>query len=111
VRPPRGVFVVVHLRDEAVGCGAVKHHPGRVSDIKRMWIAESARGMGLGRLLLHHLEGLAAEQGSTQVRLETNDVLSEALALYRASGYVEVAPFNDEPYADRWFAKELNRSS
>ena len=45
---PRGAFAVVYLRDEAVGCGAVRHHPGNVSDIKRMWIAESARGMGLG---------------------------------------------------------------
>ena len=105
VRPPRGVFVVVYLRDEAVGCGAVKHHPGNVSDIKRMWIAESARGMGLGRRLLYYLERLATENGSTEVRLETNDVLSEAIALYRATGYVEVPPFNDESYADRWFAK------
>ena len=74
-----------------------------------MWIAESARGMGLGRRLLHHLERLARENGSTEVHLETNDVLSEALALYRATGYVEVPPFNDEPYADRWFAKQLSR--
>ena len=109
VRPPTGAFVVVYLRDEAVGCGAVKHHPGNVSDIKRMWIAESARGMGLGRRLLRYLERLAMEKGSTEVHLETNDVLSEALALYRATGYVEVPPFNDEPYADRWFAKQLSR--
>jgi DNA-binding MarR family transcriptional regulator len=107
VRPPRGAFVVVYLRDEPVGCGAVKHHPGQVSDIKRMWIAESARGMGLGRRLLSHLESLASDHGSTVVHLETNDVLSEALALYRAHNYVEVEPFNDEPFADRWFAKQL----
>jgi DNA-binding MarR family transcriptional regulator/GNAT superfamily N-acetyltransferase len=107
VRPPSGAFVVIYLRDEPVGCGAVKHHPGRVSDIKRMWIAESARGMGLSRRLLHHLEGLASEHGSTEVHLETNDVLSEALSLYRTSGYVEVPAFNNEPFADRWFAKPL----
>ena len=107
VRPPRGAFVVVYVRDEPVGCGALKHQPGNVSDIKRMWIAESARGMGLGRRLLRHLECLATEYGSTEVHLETNDVLSEALALYRAAGYIEVSPFNNEPFADRWFAKQL----
>ena len=74
-----------------------------------MWIAESARGMGLGRRLLHYLERLATEKGSTEVHLETNDVLSEALPVDRASGYVEVPPFNNEPYADRWFAKQLSR--
>lgn len=108
VRPPNGAFVVVYLRGEPIGCGALKHHPGNVSDLKRMWIAESARGLGLGRRLLEHLEGLAREHGSTEARLETGDVLDEAVALYRSAGYVEVAPFNDEPFADRWFAKPLH---
>jgi ribosomal protein S18 acetylase RimI-like enzyme len=72
-----------------------------------MWIAESARGLGLGRRLLEHLEGLAREHGSTTARLETGDVLDEAIALYRSAGYEEVEPFNDEPFADRWFAKAL----
>jgi DNA-binding MarR family transcriptional regulator len=107
VRPPRGAFVVAYLRGEAAGCGAVKHHPGGVTDIKRMWLAESARGVGLGRRLLEHLEGLAREHGSSVAHLETSDVLPEAIALYRSAGYAEVEPFNDEPFADRWFAKPL----
>lgn len=107
VRPPNGAFVIAYLRGEAVGCGAVKHQPGSVSDIKRMWLAESARGLGLGRRLLEYLEQLAREHGSREARMETNDVLSEAIALYRSAGYVEVPPFNDEPFADRWFAKPL----
>src|SRR5919112_5126013 len=107
VRPPHGAFVVVCLRGEPIGCGAVKHHPGEVTDIKRMWVAESARGLGLGRRLLEHLEGLARQRGSREVRLETGDVLAEAVVLYRSAGYVEVDAFNDEPFADRWFAKPL----
>jgi DNA-binding MarR family transcriptional regulator/GNAT superfamily N-acetyltransferase len=107
VRPPRGAFVVAYLRGEAIGCGAVKHHPGAVTELKRMWVAESARGMGLGRRLLEHLEGLAREHGAREARMETSDVLPEAIALYRSAGYAEVAPFNDEPFADRWFAKPL----
>ena len=108
VRPPRGAFVVAHLRGEAIGCGAVKHHSGGVSDLKRMWIAESARGLGLGRRLLEHLERLAREHGSTEARLETSDVLPEAIGLYRSAGYVQVPAFNDEPFADRWFARRLD---
>ncbi|MGH2799597.1 MAG: GNAT family N-acetyltransferase, partial [Thermoleophilaceae bacterium] len=81
------------------------------TDIKRMWIAESARGLGLGRRLLEHLERLAREHGSSEAHLETSDVLPEAIALYRSAGYVEVPPFNDEPFADRWFAKPLGDAS
>src|SRR5215211_6950021 len=111
VRPPRGAFVVAYLRGEAIGCGAVKHQPGAVTDIKRMWIAESARGLGLGRRLLEHLEHLAREHGSSEAHIETSDVLPEAVALYRSAGYLEVAPFNDEPFADRWFTKRLRDAS
>ena len=111
VRPPNGAFVVAYLRGEAIGCGAVKHHPGGVTDIKRMWIAESARGLGLGRRVLERLERLAREHGSSEARLETSDVLPEAIALYRSAGYLEVPPFNDEPFADRWFAKPLRDPS
>ena len=107
VRPPNGAFVVAYLRGEAIGCGAVKHHPGNVTDIKRMWLAESTRGLGLGRRLLEHLEGLAREHGADEAHIETGDVLPEAIALYRSAGYVEVPPFNDEPFADRWFTKKL----
>jgi DNA-binding MarR family transcriptional regulator len=107
VRPPNGAFVVMYLRGEAIGCGALKHHPGKVTDIKRMWLAESARGLGIGRRLLEHLEQLAREHGSHEAHIETSDVLPEAIALYRSAGYLEVPPFNDEPFADRWFAKPL----
>jgi hypothetical protein len=43
------------------------------------------------------------------IRLETNHVLEEAIALYRGAGYAEVPRFNDEPYAHHWFEKRLPR--
>jgi DNA-binding MarR family transcriptional regulator/GNAT superfamily N-acetyltransferase len=107
VRPPHGVFLVAYLRGVAVGCGALKHHPGAVSDLKRMWVDEGVRGRGVGRRLLAELEQRAVEHGDTVVRLETNAVLAEAMDLYRKTGYDEVEPFNDEPFADHWFAKAL----
>ena len=107
IRPPHGLFLVAYLRDAPVGCGALKHFPGGASDVKRMWVAESARGLGIGRRLLLELEARAAEHGSRVVRMETNRALVEAIALYESAGYVEVAAFNDEPFADHWFEKPL----
>jgi hypothetical protein len=54
--------------------------------------------------MLSELEALS-ETGVA--RLETNRALTEAIALYRAAGYVEVEPFNDETYAHHWFEKRL----
>jgi DNA-binding MarR family transcriptional regulator len=107
VRPPAGRFFVAYLHGAAIGCGAVKHHAGAPTEIKRMWIAPAARGLGLGRRLLGELEACAAAGGTRRVRLETGAVLTEALALYRSAGWVEVPAFNDEPFADHWFEKAL----
>ena len=107
LRLPSGLFVVATLHGEAVGCGALKFHGSAPCELKRMWVAREARGLGLGRRLLAELERLALEHGVRTVRLETNRNLTEAIALYRASGYVEVEPFNQERYAHHWFEKRL----
>src|SRR3954469_16179977 len=62
--PPAGLLLIAYLREEPVGCGAVKHHDGAPSEIKRMWVAETARGLGLGRRLLEELEACARRAGS-----------------------------------------------
>jgi len=73
-----------------------------------MWLTPSVRGLGVGRRLLAELERHARDARVAIIRLETNRALSEAIALYRRSGYVEVDAFNAEPYAHHWFEKRLN---
>jgi GNAT superfamily N-acetyltransferase len=107
LRPPAGLFMVATLHGDPVGCGGLKFYDGAPPDLKRMWVAGSARGLGIGRRMLGELEAQAARHGAKTVRLETNKSLTEAISLYRSTGYVEVAPFNDEPYAHHWFKKDL----
>lgn len=107
LRPPAGLLLVAYLRGEPIGCGALRFTPGEPGQLKRMWIADSARGLGIGRRLLGELESRAAEHGCDTVRLETNRALTEAIAMYRSAGYEEVAPFNDETHAHHWFTKKL----
>ena len=105
--PPAGLFLVATLYADVVGCGALKFHHGAPAEVKRMWVSPAVRGLGLGRRLLAELEAHAAARGVRTLRLETNRALGEAVSLYRTAGYREVAPFNDEPYADHWFEKIL----
>jgi DNA-binding MarR family transcriptional regulator len=106
--PPAGLLVIARMQGHPIGCGALKFHPGAPAELKRMWVAPEARGLGLGRRLLAELERQAREAGTRVVRLETNRALKEAIQLYRSSGYREVAAFNDEPYAHHWFEKQLS---
>jgi DNA-binding MarR family transcriptional regulator/GNAT superfamily N-acetyltransferase len=108
LREPAGVLLIARLHSEPVGCGALKFRDHELAEIKRMWVDASARRIRVGRRLLDALEVRAAAHGARVVRLETNRSLVEAIALYRRAGYVEVDPFNDEPYAHHWFEKRLN---
>jgi DNA-binding MarR family transcriptional regulator/GNAT superfamily N-acetyltransferase len=105
--PPAGLLLVASLHGEPVGCCALIFYPDAVGLVKRMWVAPSVRGLGLGRRLLFEVEDRGRDHGVRLMRLETKDVLTEAIRMYQTSGYREVAPFNDEPYADHWFEKPL----
>jgi len=106
--PPAGLLLVASLHGEPVGCGALIFCPDDVGLVKRMWVAPAVRGLGLGRRLLYELEDRACARGVRLMRLETKNELSEAIRMYETSGYREVVPFNDEPYADHWFEKPLS---
>ena len=105
--PPSGLFVIARLEGDAVGCGGFKRIDETTGEIKRVWTAPSARGMGVARRVLRTLEAEAREKGLKTLRLDTNRALTEAHALYRSEGYREIARFGDNPYADHWFEKRL----
>jgi GNAT superfamily N-acetyltransferase len=105
--PPNGVILVARLGGQPIGCGSLRRKERRIREIKRLWVSPDARGLGVGRLMLESLEAQARHFGLRMLRLDTNRSLTEAQALYRKSGYREVAPFNDEPYAHHWFEKAL----
>jgi putative acetyltransferase len=85
-------FLVARREGEALACGALVIEEG-YGEVKRMFVLPAARGQGLGRLMLACIEARAAGEGITRLRLETGVRQAEALALYRASGYVERQPF------------------
>ena len=105
---PNGLILIANLLGAPVGCGALKFHfDTLIAEVKRMWVASDVRGLGLGRRLLERLSAEAPSRGMLILRLETNRLLSEAKHLYETAGFVEVEPFNNEPYAHHWFQKDL----
>lgn len=103
-----GAFIVARLEGEAIGCGSLKAFDASTGEIKRMWVAPEARGLGLARRMLEALEAEAQRLGMTRILLDTNRSLVEAQTMYRKSGYREIPPYNDNSYADFWFEKTLS---
>ncbi|MEX0408346.1 helix-turn-helix domain-containing GNAT family N-acetyltransferase [Aquibium sp. LZ166] len=106
--PPNGAFLIARLDGRAIGCGALRTLERGVGEIKRMWVAPQARGLGVARRLLTALEDKARDLGMGRVRLDTNRALTKAQEMYRKAGYHAIGRFNDNPYADFWFEKNLD---
>jgi DNA-binding MarR family transcriptional regulator/GNAT superfamily N-acetyltransferase len=112
MRAPRGALLVASAADgSVVGCGGVQALDDETAEVKRMWIHSDWRGAGLGRRLLAELERHCVAVGYARVVLDTNATLTEAIAMYESAGYRQVERYNDNPYAERWFAKELHAAS
>lgn len=104
---PHGAWLVGWRGEEAVACGGVRLLSPEVCEIKRMYVAPSARGAELARRLLTALEEAGVTLGARVARLDTGRDMAPAVALYRGSGYVEIEDYNDNPDAGWWFEKRL----
>jgi DNA-binding MarR family transcriptional regulator len=101
------VFLVARLSGQPAGCGALKTLQPGVGEILRMWVDRAHRGLGIGARILDALEEESRARGHEAVRLYTNRALTEAKAMYRSRGYIEIPRYNDDPYANHWFEKRL----
>lgn len=109
MKHPHGTFIVARLGNMPIGCVGVKGNGGNQAEIKRMWIAPAARGLGLAHRLMIKAEASARDLGIDTLRLDTNSTLFEAISLYRKMGWAEIDRFNDDPYPDMFFEKQLAR--
>jgi GNAT superfamily N-acetyltransferase len=105
--PPSGRFLVVYVDGSPVGCGTVRRFDDATGEIKRMYVRPEGRGRGVARRILAELEEAAREIGYARIVLDTGDRMPEAQALYRSSGYREIADYNGNPWAAVWFEKRL----
>ena len=108
LEPPGGVFLLAEDRGVAVACGGLRTLAPGLGEVKRMYVVPGARRRGIARTILAELERIARELGLERVRLDTNAVQPEAVALYHATGYHEIADYNGNPFATHWFEKELD---
>jgi len=91
----RGVFLVARVRGVAVGCGAVRLRSPFTGEIKRMFVASTHRGRGVGHVVLDELEAWARRAGAQHLVLETGPHQDEAIALYERCGFTPIPCFGE----------------
>jgi GNAT superfamily N-acetyltransferase len=105
--PPAGALLVAYDGEQPVACGGVRVLAPGLAEIKRMYVAPSARGRGMGRTLLQALEAAAVDLGCDRARLDTAASFTEAVALYRSAGYADIPDYNGNPHASVWMERRL----
>lgn len=98
--PPAGLFLLARLDGEPVGMAGWRRIPPldalggrRPAEVRRMYTVPAARRRGVARALLTELERTAAEHDADVMVLSTGGVQPDAIAFYRASGYVDIPLF------------------
>lgn len=90
--------IVIYDGDCPIGCAGFKKYDDTCAEVKRVFIRQDYRGLGISHRLMTLLEAAAKEQGYRYFILESGEPLITAMALYRKIGY-EVIP-NYGPYRD-----------
>jgi ribosomal protein S18 acetylase RimI-like enzyme len=95
--PPNGALLLALVGGAPAGCVAFRALDHRTCEMKRLFVGEAHRGLGLGERLASVLIGLARTYGFTAIRLEVGDKQPEAQALYRSLGFKEIRAYYDAP--------------
>ena len=95
---PKGVILLARKGGAAVGCVGLRPLDDQTAEMKRLYLTQEARGLGLGRKLCEALIGAAKGVGYARMRLDTvPGKMDSAITLYRALGFRSIPPYNQSP--------------
>jgi putative acetyltransferase len=95
-------FFAAQVDGETLGCGAIKRFSD-YTEVKRVYVAPRARGLGVAKQLIKVLEKATQDAGLRIMRLETGIYQPDALALFEKAGFTRISSFGgypkDDPYS------------
>lgn len=104
---PHGRVLVAYDGEDAIAYTGLREHARDADELKHFYVAPHARRKGLGTALVAAIKAETRDLDYRRVVLDTATPLEEAARLYERSGYREVAAFNENPFATKWYEKTL----
>lgn len=109
--PPAGRLYLATVDGRPAGCIAMRPLGNSICEMKRLYLRENARGLGLGRQLIERIITDARNIGYTHMRLDTfPPKMAKAVELYTRFGFRRTKPYYDNPHNDTLFM-ELDLSA
>lgn len=90
---PRGRVYLARVAGAPVGAVALKPVDGAAAEVKRLYVTDAARGLGVASSLMAEVISDARALEYASLRLETHRYMAAAIALYERLGFVEIAEF------------------
>ena len=111
--PPNGEILLAREHSgNAVGCVAVRPlYPPDCCEMKRLYILPAARGLGVGKKLLHGILDKAVSLGYKEIKLDTLPSMRQAVSLYESAGFVPITPYYETPLPGTVFLSRQLESS
>lgn len=95
--PPNGRLLIAYFGDRPAGCVALRDLGEGACEMKRMFVRDEFRGMGVGRALAGEIILAAREIGYRRMLLDTSHRQLEAVRLYERSGFRRIDPYYPLP--------------
>lgn len=95
--PPSGSLIMAFINNQAGGCVAIRKIEENICEIKRLYVREDYRGLGIGRSLLDIIIKEASKLDYRSIRLDTLPTMKKAQALYRSFGFYDIEPYIYNP--------------
>jgi ribosomal protein S18 acetylase RimI-like enzyme len=105
---PDGRLLLAYADEKLAGCAALRKLEPGVCEMKRLFVRDAFRGLGVGKLLIEKLIAEAAKAGYETMRLDTYPAkMKNAVALYYGYGFYEISPYYKNPYPGVLFMERL----
>jgi putative acetyltransferase len=106
---PRGALLLAVVDGQPAGCCALRpldttDYPN-AAEMKRLFVRERVRGLGIGRELAEAMLDAARQAGYSCVLLDTLDEMEGARALYEELGFEEIPPYYHNPIPGAHYLK------
>ncbi len=92
-----GRLYLAHIAGEPIGCIALRPFAPHTCEMKRLYVRDAARGLGVGRALAETVISDARGIGYRSMRLDTLPAMGAAIELYTALGFKRIAPYRENP--------------
>lgn len=105
--PPTGAILLAQVGGTVAGCVAMRRLEASVGEMKRLWVRQSFRSCGIGKLLIDAVIKRARAAGYARLRLDTLPQMKTALVLYRALNFYEVPAYYNNPVPGAIFLEKV----